>query len=53
MRKGIIQKKYGLGTIILSTPATGIQRGRARSGIMILDIENTEEIYKKVQNLIG
>jgi membrane protein YdbS with pleckstrin-like domain len=53
LRKGIIQKKYGLGTIILSTPATGIQQGRARSGIRISDIENTEEIYNKVQSLIG
>lgn len=53
LRKGIIQKKYGLGTIILSTPATGIQEGRAQSGIRISDIENTEEIYNKVQELIG
>jgi membrane protein YdbS with pleckstrin-like domain len=53
MRKGIIQKNYGLGTIILSTPATGSERGRASSGIRISDIENTEEIYNQVQSLIG
>lgn len=53
MRKGIIQKKYGLGTIILSTPATGTQQGRARSGIKISDIENVEEVYKKILELIS
>lgn len=53
MRKGVIQKKYGLGTILLSTPATGIQQGKARSGIRILDIENTEKVYDKVLELIG
>jgi len=53
LRKGIIQKKYGLGTIILSTPATGIQQGRARSGIRISDIEHADEIYNKVLELIG
>jgi|SaaInlStandDraft_1057018.scaffolds.fasta_scaffold127615_2 membrane protein YdbS with pleckstrin-like domain len=51
-RKGVIQKKYGLGTIILSTPAAGFQHGRARSGIAILDIENTEDIYNKIKDLI-
>lgn len=53
MRKGVIQKRYGLGTIILSTPATGTQQGRSRSGIKISDIENVEEVYKKILNLIS
>lgn len=53
MRRGVIQKRYGLGTIILSTPATGMQRGRARSGIKLSDIENAEEIYRKVLQLIS
>jgi len=53
MRIGVIQKKYGLGTILLSTPATGIQQGKARSGIRILDIENIEKIYNKILELIG
>lgn len=52
LRKGVIQKQYGLGTIILSTPATGTQQGRAKSGVSVTDIENTEEIYKKVQKLM-
>ncbi len=53
IRRGVVQKMYGLGTIILSTPATGIQRGRARSGIKISDIENAEEVYKKILQLIS
>ena len=52
MRKGIIQKQYGLGTIILSTPATGSSNGRARSGIRIADIENTEAIYEEILKLL-
>jgi membrane protein YdbS with pleckstrin-like domain len=52
LRKGVIQKNYGLGTIILSTPATGSQQGRARSGIRIADIENADSIYTKILELI-
>ncbi len=48
MRKGILQKKYGLGTIVLSTPATGTQNGASRSGIKISDIRNVEEVYNKI-----
>jgi len=52
MRKGVIQKKYDLGTIVLSTPAIGVQRGRAQSGIRISDIQDSENIYKKVLKLV-
>jgi membrane protein YdbS with pleckstrin-like domain len=50
--RGIIQKKYGLGTIILSTPATGFARGRARSGIRVQDIPNAERVYHEVKGLV-
>ena len=50
--KGIIQKKYGLGTVVLSTPATGFAHGRARSGIRIHDIPNAEQVYQQVKGLI-
>jgi len=50
--KGIVQKKYGLGTIVLSTPATGFQSGRARSGILIKDIPNADQVYEQVKDLI-
>ncbi len=53
LRRGILQKKYGIGSIIFSTPSTGTQQGSARSGIIISDIENTEKIYSKVLELIG
>jgi membrane protein YdbS with pleckstrin-like domain len=50
--RGVIQKKYGLGTVVLSTPATGFARGRARSGIRIHDIPNAEQVYQQVKGLI-
>ncbi|MFQ6087880.1 MAG: PH domain-containing protein [Candidatus Methanofastidiosia archaeon] len=53
LRKGIFQRMYGLGTIILSTPATGIVRGTARSGILVSDIENSDEVYKMVKELVS
>ncbi|MCF7668823.1 MAG: PH domain-containing protein [Verrucomicrobia bacterium] len=53
MRRGIIQKKYGLGTIFLATPATGFQQGRSISGIRIKDVEEPERMYEQVQSLIG
>jgi len=52
LRKGVIQKRYGLGSIYLSTPATGMQQGRSCSGIMIRDIEHTQDIYEKLKELI-
>jgi uncharacterized membrane protein YdbT with pleckstrin-like domain len=52
LRRGVIQKNYGLGTVALSTPATGFQQGRARSGIRISDIQNPEHVYNKILELI-
>lgn len=52
LRRGILQRKYGLGTIVLSTPATGFASGRARSGIRIYDIENPELNYQKIKNMV-
>ncbi len=53
MRRGIIQRKYGLGTIFLATPATGFRQGRAMSGIRIRDVEEPEKVYDAVEKLIG
>ena len=53
LKRGMVQKKYNLGSIILSTPATSNEQGKSNSGIKILDIEDAEEIYEKVQHLIG
>jgi len=62
LRKGIVQRGYNIGTIILATPATGVfsggwqstsGRGMPFSGIKILDIENPDENYKKIKELMG
>jgi hypothetical protein len=54
LRKGVVQKQYGLGTIILSTPATGSSSsGRARSGIRVADIKNPDEAYRQIKELIS
>jgi membrane protein YdbS with pleckstrin-like domain len=52
LRKSVFQKMYGLGTIILSTPATGYAHGRARSGIHIRDIPHPDRVYQQVKALI-
>lgn len=49
---GIVQKRNGLGTIVLSTSATGFGSGRARSGIRIQDIPNADQVYQQVKILI-
>ncbi|NQU17653.1 MAG: PH domain-containing protein [Candidatus Saganbacteria bacterium] len=52
LRKGFIQKMFGLGTIILSTPATGGSYGMAMSGIHLKDLENPDQVYKKLKELV-
>jgi len=53
LRKGIFQRQYGIGTIVLLTPATGFQSsGRARSGIMVADIKNPDDAYRQIKELI-
>lgn len=52
LRKGIFQKMWGLGTIILTTPATSNGGGRARSGILIADVPNPDRVYQQVKELI-
>jgi membrane protein YdbS with pleckstrin-like domain len=42
--KGIVQRKYGIGTIILII--------NNRTDFQIIDIENPEEIYERIQLLI-
>ena len=53
LKKSIFQRKCGLGTLILSTPATGDEgSGRARSGIRVADITNPDDVYKQVKELV-
>lgn len=53
LRRGIIQREYGLGTVFLATPATGFQQGRATSGIRVRDIADPDKVYATVQALVG
>ena len=52
LRRGVFQKLYGLGTIVLSTPATGMIAARERSRIMIADIPNADRVYQQVKGLL-
>lgn len=53
LRRGVIQKKYGLGTIFLMTSASGFMRGKSMSGVRVQDIEEPERAYATIKNLIG
>lgn len=48
LRKGILQKKHGLGSIHVATDVTG-----GNSGLDINDIENSEKIYEFLQELMA
>lgn len=52
LRRGFLQRRYGLGTIIISTPATGFSRGRAVSGIRIKDIQEPEIAYIRIKEMV-
>jgi len=52
LREGVFQRQYGLGTIFLSTAATGFTSGRSRSGISISDIENPQKVYAALKELM-
>ena len=52
LRKSIFQKMYGLGTIVLSTPATTHAGGRVRSGIHLCDIPNPDRVYQQIKDLL-
>ena len=58
LRRGIIQRACGLGTIFLATPATASQQGVTvngvgRSGIRIRDIKDPEKVYETIQRLVN
>ena len=49
--KGVFQKKYGLGSVILSVPASDYNS--KNTGIKIRDIQDADAIYQQVKKLIG
>lgn len=55
LRRGIVQRKYGLGTVQLSTASASAMSSsnRAFSGIRLHNIPNVEEVYEKVKELVG
>ncbi len=52
LRRGVFQRRYGLGTMVLSTPATGIGGGAGASGILVQDVRDPERVYGRVKELI-
>jgi membrane protein YdbS with pleckstrin-like domain len=51
LRRGVIQRRYGIGTLFLATPAAGgIQ---SRSGISLRDIPDSEQLFDQVKALIA
>src|SRR5262245_21863184 len=63
LRRGILQRLVGLGSVYVATPATGQGLGWQTSaligatstfgsGIMLMDLENSEEAYEKIRQLV-
>lgn len=63
LRKGILQRSYGLGTIYLATLATGSTSSFnpfyalgfgnvSASGVGVRDILNPDEVYEKIKGLV-
>jgi hypothetical protein len=63
LRKGVLQRIYGLGSIYLSTLATGSTRSTnpfvalgfgnvSASGIIVRDISDPDSAFEKVRQLV-
>ena len=52
MRRGVIQRLYGLGSIYLAVPS-GIARQGGYAGIMIHDVKEPEKVYARVQDILN
>ena len=50
LTKGVLQSKYGLGTVVLANRAS-LGTGR-RPGIRLANIENPDEVYRNVKQLV-
>ena len=55
MRQGVIQRKYGLGTLHLSTASgSAMSSGRrGLNGILLHNIPNVEDVYQKAKAFVG
>lgn len=52
VRKNVIQRIYGLGTIYLSVPTMPATRG-GFAGIAIADIKNPDQVYMEIKQILG
>lgn len=63
LRRGILQRLVGLGSVYVATTATGQGSGWQTSaligatstfgsGLMLMDLENSEEAYEKIHELV-
>jgi uncharacterized membrane protein YdbT with pleckstrin-like domain len=52
LHRGAFQRICGIGTIVLSTPATGDINIISKSGIRLTDIENPDIVYRKIKYII-
>jgi membrane protein YdbS with pleckstrin-like domain len=53
VRKGPVQRMYGLGSLVLSTAATSTGSGASRSGIVLADLESPEKLYHQVRGFMS
>lgn len=51
-RQGVLQKRHGLATIVLSTAGLTVVSGRVRSGILVQDVPGGERVYHQVRELV-
>lgn len=51
LRQGWIQKKFGLGDLVLSTPATVPEYMASLGGFALTDLENPDHIYQQVRGI--
>lgn len=63
LRKGVLQRIYGLGTIYLATLATGATSGInpfsalgfgnvSASGVSVRDVENPDAVFEKIRTVV-
>ncbi|MFT5050443.1 MAG: membrane protein YdbS with pleckstrin-like domain [Chlamydiales bacterium] len=49
LRRGLVQKRHNLGTIVLKAPTPGVG---AAAGIQLHDVENPEDVFEAVKGLV-
>jgi len=52
LKQGILQRHFGLGSVLLQTHATPHHPSASSTGLIIKDIGNSEELYKMIKKRI-